>query len=389
MLDLLIIGAGPAGIAAAFEAKKAGLDYVVLEKGLIANTVYDYPVGLTVFSTTNELEFNEGELKPAREKPTREELLSYYVRFVLDNELNVRTEETVVSVTKSSPPYEGGVAPASGDGVVHSDTDGIQREIGEGNNSENHPPAEAAGPQLRNEGSPSYHDASGSQHFKVVSDKAVYESRSVLVAIGAMDYPRKLNVPGEDLPKVYDHFRETYPWVKKHALIVGGGNSAGEAALFLAQEGAETTLAIFRDDWENTDPKQGCIKYWVKQPLEEELKEHCLKLFFLGKVVEIREKEVELESVYGDRAVIENDVVFVLIGSDADLTILKDLGVATEKGKAGEVPVYDPETFETNVPGLYVAGHFTHQRHIKGAIDASKVLVPKLAAKLKGEAAAV
>ncbi len=209
-----------------------------------------------------------------------------------------------------------------------------------------------------------------------------YESRKVLFAIGAMDYPRKLNVPGEDLPKVHEMFRETYPWVKKRALIIGGGNSAGEAALFLAQEGAETTLAIFRDDWESTDPKQGCIKYWVKEPLENELKQHCLNLFFLGKVVEIREGEVELENENGDRVVLPNDVVFVLIGSDADLTMLNNLGVETEQGKGGEVPVYDPETFETNVPGVYVAGHFTHQRHIKGAIDASKLLVPKLKERL-------
>jgi thioredoxin reductase (NADPH) len=201
-----------------------------------------------------------------------------------------------------------------------------------------------------------------------------------------MDHPRKLNVPGEELPKVYDHFRETYPWVKKKALIVGGGNSAGEAALFLAQEGAETTLAIFRGDWENNDPKQGCIKYWVKEPLEQELKEHCLNLFFLGKVIEIRPTEVELENENGDRCVIENEVVFVLIGSDADLTMIKSLGVETETGKYGETPVYDPETFETNVPGVYVAGHFTHQRHIKGAIDAAKALVPKLAQKLSAQA---
>src|SRR5205809_377829 len=226
MFDLIIIGAGPAGIAAAYEAKKASLDYLVIEKGLIGNTIYHYPVGLTVFSTTDELEFNPGDLKPAREKPTREELLSYYVRFVLDNELNVQTEEKVESV---------------------EDIDG---------------------------------------NFLVKTDRGKYEAKNVLFAIGSMDYPRKLNVPGEDLPKVHDHFRETYPWVKKKALIVGGGNSAGEAALFLAQEGAETTLAIFREDWENNDPKQGCIKYWVKQPLEEELKEHCLKLFFLGRVVE-------------------------------------------------------------------------------------------------------
>jgi thioredoxin reductase (NADPH) len=324
MFDLIIIGAGPAGIAAAYEAKKSGLSYLVIEKGLIGNTIYNYPVGLTVFSTTDELEFEPGGLKPAREKPTREELLSYYVRFVLDNELNVQTEESVTAVNRRP----GG-------------------------------------------------------HFSVITEQEEYDARSVLFAMGAMDFPRELGVPGEDLPHVFDHFRETYPWVKKRALIIGGGNSAGEAALFLAQEGAETTLAIFRDDWENNDPKQGCIKYWVKQPLEEELKEHCLKLFFLGKVIEIREGEVELENESGERVVMEVDVVFILIGADADLTLLKNLGVRTETGKYGEVPVYDPESFETNVPGVYVAGHFTNQRHIKGAIDAAKTLVPQLAAKLK------
>ena len=321
MLDLLIIGAGPAGITAAYEAKKAELDYLAIEKGLIGNTVYNYPVGLTVFSTINELEIEPKGLRPAREKPTREELLSYYVRFVLEHELNVQTEETVEAVKRSK-----------------------------GN-------------------------------FKITSDKGSYETKTILFAIGAMDYPRKLNVPGEDLPKVHDTFRETYPWVKKRALIVGGGNSAGEAALFLADEGADTTLAVFRSDWENTDPKQGCIKYWVKQPLEDELKNHCLKLFFLGKVLEVREDEVLLETEAGEIEILPNDVVFVLIGSDADLTMLKSLGVETEQGKAGETPVYDPETFETNVPGIYVAGHFTHQRHIKGAIDAAKLLVPKLAAR--------
>src|SRR3982750_458408 len=100
MFDLVIIGAGPAGISAAYEAKKVGLTYLVLEKGLIGNTIYQYPVGLTVFSTTDELEFEEGKLKPAREKPTREELLSYYVRFVLDHDLNVLAEEKVEHVEK-------------------------------------------------------------------------------------------------------------------------------------------------------------------------------------------------------------------------------------------------------------------------------------------------
>src|SRR5262249_43916873 len=115
----------------------------------------------------------------------------------------------------------------------------------------------------------------------------------------------------------------------------------------------------------------------------EELKEHCLKLFFLGKVVEIRDKEVELESENGERVTIENDVVFVLIGADADLTMLKNLGVGTEQSKYGEVPIYNSESFETNVPGIYVAGHFTNHRHIKGAIDAGKTLIRVLTSKLR------
>ena len=353
MFDLLIIGAGPAGITAAYEAKKAGLSYVVIEKGLIGNTIYNYPVGLTVFSTVNELEIEPDSIHPAREKPTREELLSYYVRFVLDNELNVQTEETVVSVSSVDSVTSVATADRTTEYREGTEGHGIATEVTE-------------------------------NEFIVTTDKGEYETRNVLFAIGAMDYPRKLNVPGEELPKVHDHFRETYPWVKKKALIIGGGNSAGEAALFLAEEGADTTLAIFRSDWENTDPKQGCIKYWVKQPLEDELKKHCLKLFFLGKVVEITEETVVLEDESGQHDVLENDVVFVLIGADADLRMLKDLGVETVLGgKYGEVPVYDPETFETNVPGVYVAGHFTNQRHIKGAIDAAKALVPQLAATLR------
>lgn len=320
MFDLLIIGAGPAGISAAYEAKKAGISYVVIEKGLIANTIYNYPVGLTVFSTPDELEFREGGLDPAREKPTREELLSYYVSFVLKNELDIRTEEAVLAVG----------------------------------------PTDAG-------------------HFWVRTGIAEYEAERLLFATGAMDHPKRLGVKGEGLPKVSHYFRETYPWVRKNALIVGGGNSAGEAALFLAEEGAETTLAIFRDDWENTDPKQGCIKYWVKEPLEEQLGKRCLQLFFLGSVVEITPQTVRLEDEEGVTHTLENDVVFVLVGADADLSLLKSLGVRTSEGKYGEVPVYDSETFETNVPGIFVAGHFTNHRHIKQAIAVPRKVIRSMA----------
>ena len=323
MFDLIIIGAGPAGISAAFEAQKLDLDYLVLEKGLIGNTIYNYPIGLTVFSTVNELEFREGDLKPAREKPTREELLSYYTRFVLDNELAVQWEEEVLKVEKL-----------------------------------------------------------GENHFRVISAKGEYEAQAVLFAFGAMQYPRHLGAKGEDLPKVHHLFRETYPYVKKNAMVIGGGNSAGEAALFLAEEGANAILAIFRSDWENNDPKQGCIKYWVKQPLEDQLSKDCLNVYFLNRVVEIKEKEIVLENENGAIETFLNDVVFILIGSDADLTMLKNLGVETKNSKYGEVPVYDKETYETNISGVYVVGHFTEERHISGAIQMPKKFVPKLAEKL-------
>jgi putative YpdA family bacillithiol system oxidoreductase len=219
--------------------------------------------------------------------------------------------------------------------------------------------------------------------FKITTAKADYQSRKVLFCTGAMAYPRRLNVKGENLPKVHHLFLETYPYVRKHALVIGGGNSAGEAALFLAEEGAETTLATFRADWENTDPRQGCIKHWVKEPLEEQIERHCLNVFFLNRVIEIREKEVVLESETGDVLTLPNDVVFVLIGADADLSLLKKLGVQSEHTKYGEIPVYNEEIYETNVSGVYVAGHFTLARHIKGAIDVPKQIIPEIAKSLR------
>ena len=320
MLDLIIIGAGPAGLSAADAAAEAGLEYLVIEKGTIANTIRQYPVGRTLFSTPNELEMREGSLKPLREKPTREELLSHYIHFVLDRDLNINTGERVVDV--------------SGD---------IE------------------------------------QGFYITTDRAEYHAARVLFAIGAMDIPRRLNVPGEELEKVHHLFVEPYAYIRKEALVVGGGNSAAEAALFLSEEGARTTMAIWREDWENRDPKAGAMKHWVRTPLEAEVKAGRLKVVLYKEVEEITETEVRLTTETGESLTLANDVVFVLVGSEADLTMLKSLGVKTEPGKMTEVPVYDPETYETNVRGVYVVGHFTHARHIKAAIDVPRQIVPLIA----------
>jgi bacillithiol disulfide reductase len=320
MLDLIIIGAGPAGLSAAEAAAQAQLDYLVIEKGTIANTIRQYPVGRTMFSTPNEVEMHPGTLRPVREKPTREETLSHYIHFVLNLDLKINTGEKVLSVN----------------GNV-------------------------------NEG------------FVIKTDKSEYEARRVLFAIGAMEHPRRLNVPGEDLPKVHHLFVEPYAYVRRDALVVGGGNSAAEAALFLAEEGVRTTLAIWREDWENRDPKAGAMKHWVRTPLEAEVEAGRLKVVLYKYIDEIREDDVTLTTETGESMTLRNDVVFVLVGSDADLTLLKRLGVKTERGKIAEVPVYDPETFETNVRGVYVAGHFTHARHIKAAIDIPRQIVPLIA----------
>ena len=189
------------------------------------------------------------------------------------------------------------------------------------------------------------------------------------------------------LPKVHHRFVEPYPYVRREVLVVGGGNSAAEAALFLSEEGARTTMAIWREDWENRDPKAGAMKHWVRSPLEREITEGRLRVVLYKQIDEITYHSVRLTTDTGESTSIPNDVVFVLVGSDADLTLLKKLGVKTEPGKLTEVPVYDPETFETNVPGLYVAGHFTHARHIKAAIDIPRKIIPLIAQSLRAGAA--
>ncbi|MCU1266572.1 MAG: hypothetical protein JWM21_2890 [Acidobacteria bacterium] len=322
-LDLLIIGAGPAGLSAAYAAAREGLNYLVIEKGTIADTIRHYPVGRALFSTPNELEMIEGSLKPVREKPTREELLSHYVHFVLDHDLKINTGEEVVDA---------------------------QRQV---------------------------------DGFLVRTNCHEYQAARLLFAIGAMAHPRHLNIPGEDLPKVHHRFVEPYPYVRKNVLVVGGGNSAAEAALFLSEEGARITMAIWREDWENRDPKAGAMKHWVRSPLEREIREGRLRVILYKRIDEITRSEVTLTSDEDESLTLPNDVVFVLVGSDADLTLLRKLGVEITSGKLTQLPVYNQETFETNVRGVYVAGHFTNARHIKAAIDVPRYVVPLIAKDLK------
>jgi thioredoxin reductase (NADPH) len=166
-------------------------------------------------------------------------------------------------------------------------------------------------------------------------------------------------------------------------LVVGGGNSAAEAALFLADEGARTTFVIWRTDWENRDPKMNAIKHWVRAPLEAHIAAGRLRLVLFKEIAEITEHTVRLKQDDGATLELPNDAVFILIGSEADFTLLREVGVEIVPAGLTEVPVYDTETFETNVPGLYVAGHFTLARHIKQAIEVPRRIVPLIAQSLR------
>lgn len=337
--DLIIVGAGPAGLSAAAAAKAEGLNYLVIEQGLIGQTIYKYPVGRTVFSTINELELRPGTLHPARDKPTREELLSHYVRFALEENLRIHTEERVLS---------------------------IERRDAKNANDAN--------------GADNANDADG---FLVQTSKSVYEARRVMIVTGIMAHLRRLDVPGEELPKVKHLFIEAYQYVRKDVMVIGGGNSAAEAALFLAEEGAHTTLVIWRRDWENRDPKKNAIKHWVREPLEAQIAAGSLNVLLYERIIEIKEAEVVLQTDAGEIVNVPNDAVFVLIGSDADQALLRAAGVKYHTTERGEMPVYDAETFETNISGLYIAGHFTHARHMVEAIAVPRRVVPQIARSLR------
>jgi thioredoxin reductase (NADPH) len=317
MKDLVIIGAGPAGLAAAREAKERDLDFVVLEKGVVADTIHQFPVGKPLFSTPNELELAPGALKCRAEKPTREEVLTHYARYVVEANLPVHTGEAVVSI------------------------------------------------------------APGRDGVRVSTARAEYGARAVLVATGINGFRKHLNVPGESDERVQYRFVEAFSYAGRRIVVAGSGNSAGEAALFLEEVGAHVTLAMRRKGFER-DPEAGKaeIKWWVRDPIVELVGRGKIDLRFATRVAEITPSTAVLESDSGERDEVPCDMVFALLGTSPDLRLLREAGV--EIGADG-VPVYDDATFETNVPGIYVAGHITRERHMKGALETAPRVVARIA----------
>jgi thioredoxin reductase (NADPH) len=292
-LDVVIVGGGPAGLAAAIAAHRRGLSAVVLEKGVLVNSLWHYPTDMVFFTTPELLEIGGLPFVSPYDKPTRQEALRYYRRVLDTFGLEVALNEPVVALERGP----------QGLFDVRSR------------------PAHSA-PRTRT-------------------------ARAVVVATGAYDVANRLGVPGEDLPHVSHYYREPHAYYRRRVVIVGGKNSAAEAALDLYRTGAKVLIvhrgAALGDS----------IKYWVKPDIENRIKEGSIAARFDTRVTEIRPFEILLDSPEGP-VVEPADAVLLLTGYRSDTTLLRMAGAAIDPDL--EAPVHDPETFETTVPSLYVAG---------------------------------
>ena len=295
-LDLIVVGAGPAGLGLAIAAARAGLDYEVVEKGAVVNSIHRFPRGMTFFTTPELLELGNLPFVTPYAKPTREEALQYYRRVADTHRLVLSLGERVESIARE-------------DGCFALTT-------------------AVEGP-------------GGDRLSKT------RRARSVVVATGTFDQPNALGIPGEDLPHVSHYFDEPHACYRRRVVVVGGSNSAAEAALALFRAGALVTLVHRRERL------SGSIKYWVKPDIENRIVEHAIAARFEAQLVRIAPRSVEVEGPDG-REEIPADVVFLLTGYHPDTALLKRAGVRVDARTLA--PEHDPQTLETNVPGLFVAG---------------------------------
>jgi thioredoxin reductase (NADPH) len=328
--DLIIVGAGPSGLSAAIAAKRRDLDYQVLEQGVLVNSIQNFPPQMVFFTTPELLEIGGLPFVSPYEKPTRIEALRYYRRVVDAFDLQVALDEAVVSIAREAA----GEEPVEGRG--------------------------AAGGAARAAG-----DAGGEDAVFAVETRSsrgvrrVRHARSVIMAIGYYDQPNMLNIPGEDLRHVHHYYSEPHPYYRQRVIIVGGGNSAAESALEMYRAGAHVTLIHRAPQLKST------IKYWVRPDIDNRIKEGSIAARFNTCVKEIRPTSVVVTSLNdvsgaggGTAPNVKDeelpaDAVFLLVGYHADWDLMMRAGIVLTDRRA---PVLDPETFETNVPGLFVAG---------------------------------
>lgn len=285
--DAVIVGAGPTGLACGIELKKLGLNALLIDKGCVVNSLYNYPTNLVFFTTPELLEIGGIPMTAMNEKPTRNEALKYYRRVADHYKLDIHQYELVL---------------------------GVSGEDGD---------------------------------FVITTNKAEYRARKVIFSTGYYDIPNRLNIPGEDLPKVIHYYKEAHPYYNQDVLVIGAKNSAALAALELWWTGARVTL-VHRGAGIHHH-----VKYWIKPNIENRIKNGEIPAHFHSSVTEIREREVVLATPSGEVR-LKNDYVFAMTGYRPDFAFLERHGIYLDP--ATQRPCLDPDTYETKRPGIYLAG---------------------------------
>lgn len=295
LLDVIVIGGGPTGLACAIEAQRAGLDYLVIEKGCLVNSLFNYPTQMVFFTTPELLEIGDLPFVCEREKPNRLEALKYYRRVTDAYRLRIRQYEKVLKA--------GGA-----DGEFSVETE-----------------------------------------LLATGERRVYRARKLIMAIGYYDQPNFMGIPGEELPKVSHYYKDAHPFYQREVAVIGGGNSAALAALDLHRSGARVTL-IHRGAM-----LKRSIKYWILPDIENRLSSGEVSACFRTIVTEIGLTSIRLHNLDTDEQTeLPNDFVFALTGYHTDNDFLRALGVRIDPDTLK--PAFDPETLESNVPGVYLAG---------------------------------
>ena len=323
MIDLAIIGAGPIGIEAAILAKKAGLEYVLLEKGALVNAIVKYPTYMTFFTTSERLEVGNHPLITTTDKPTRKEALDYYRRVVQNEGLELRQYSEATGLKRTPQGFEVEVTTSQG-------------------------------------------------------ERYTLNAAKVAVATGYFDNPKYLGIPGEDLPNVSHYYSEAHLFYERNVTIIGAGSSAADAALDLYKAGAKVTMVHRGEDFRHS------LKYWIRPNLENRVKEGSIVAHFNSVVREITPSEVVIDKA-GETLRIPTDQTFALTGYYAGTELLEQAGVhINPQDRSAQ---HSEETFETNVPGLYVigsAGYGTRTSDVfieNGLVHARKALADMVKAK--------
>ena len=286
--DVCIIGAGPIGICCAIEAKKNNLSYIIIDRGCLVNSLYNYPKNMTFFSTSDKLEIGDVPFISHNSKPTKSEALEYYRRVVSSWDLKINLYEEVTDIIKE-------------------------------------------------------------EKFIIKTSKGEYNSDKVIISTGFYDIPYKLGVPGEDLPKVKHYYDEPHPYFGMQVAVVGAANSAVDVALETYRKGAKEVTMIIREP-----SLSDSVKYWVKPDVENRIEEGSIKSYFNSKITKIEEDKIFISTPDGEK-ILDNDFVLAMTGYQPDFSFLKKLGIELGDDEY-KTPVHNPETMETNIEGIYLAG---------------------------------